>query len=95
MLNKVFDDYLQNLSDENRLTSFKSCKQEKDKSIGDIKDKLFNNFRQYSGVDPEANVNTAPFSFFLSFNKKKKNRGFNMQTKVKWKIVLFVKSSAH
>lgn len=72
MLNKVFDDYLQNLSDENRLTSFKSCKQGKDKSIGDIKDKLFNNFRQYSGVVPEANVNTAPSSFFfLSFNKKK------------------------
>lgn len=45
MLNKVFDDYLQNLSDENRLTSFKSCKLGMDKSIGDIKDKLFNNFR--------------------------------------------------
>lgn len=45
MLKKDFDDYLQNLSDENKLTLIKSCKQEKDKSTGDIKDKLFNNFR--------------------------------------------------
>lgn len=45
MLNKGFDDYLQNLSDENKLTLIKSYKQEKDKSIEDIQYKLFNNFR--------------------------------------------------
>ena len=45
MLNKNFDDYLWNPSDENKLTLIKSYEQGKDKSTREIKDKLFNNFR--------------------------------------------------
>lgn len=75
MLNKGFDDYLQNLSDENKLTLIKSYKQGKDKSIEDIR---------YSG----ANVNTVLSLFFFFLVKAlTRNSRFHMQAKPKWKVV--------
>jgi hypothetical protein len=70
MLNKVFDNFLQNIWDENRL--IESYKQGKDKSIWNFKDRLPNNLRYDWRVVPEANVEKHFPHFFCEIG------GFNM-----------------